>query len=57
MNPAVLVILQLLLKYGPEVAAKARELMRGKDPTDEDWAKVFELAQTPWKEATKELKD
>lgn len=57
MIPAsVIVILEILVKYGPEVAAKAKELLSGKEPTDADWNALFEKAQEPWVESSKELK-
>lgn len=43
---AILVI-QLLLQYGPEVAAKFVEIWHKSDPTLEDWQAIFALAKKP----------
>lgn len=46
--PTSIIILELLLKYGPAVAAAAREIIKIKDPTDEDWRKLFAVAETSY---------
>lgn len=50
-------ILELLAKYGPEVASKAHQLIEhirsGKEPTKEMFEELFFIAQEPWKERVK----
>lgn len=36
-------LLQILLKYGPEIAAKARVLLGKTEVTEADWAELFAL--------------
>lgn len=45
MNTAVL-ILELLAKYGPDVAENAQRILSsGKEPTQSDWDALFQRAQ------------
>lgn len=43
MPPAIL-ILELLVKYGPSVAQAAQRIVTLKDPTQADWDALFERA-------------
>lgn len=43
MSQAVL-ILELLLRYGPAVAKAAKDLVNAKDPTQADWDNLWSLA-------------
>lgn len=42
MSPAALALAQLLLQYGPEVAAKFVELWHKPDPTKDDFLAVLD---------------
>jgi len=48
MNPTVLLVLQVLLQYGPAVAQEVQKLIAMKDPTQADWDALFAKAQTPY---------
>ena len=46
MDPAtVALILQLLLKYGPEIAQKAQQLFKKTAVTDDDWTALWGLIE------------
>lgn len=49
----VAIVAELLLKYGPGVAMGIVELFHAKEPTLEDWRKVFALAEQPYEEYLK----
>jgi len=42
----ILVVAQLLLKYGPELAQGFVSILHKTDPTLDDWAAVFAHAKT-----------
>lgn len=46
--PPAIVILELLVKYGPAVAQAAQRIVTLKDPTQADWDALFERAQKPY---------
>ena len=46
-----LLVGSLLLKYGPDLAKEFMLLVQKKDPTADDWQKVFDLAKEPWVDA------
>jgi|GEM_PF-2663955 len=50
-----LLIAQLLLKYGPGVAAVVAALFEKKEVTLEDWQKVFAMAEKSYDDYTKPL--
>jgi len=54
MNPATLLIIEALLKYGPVLATSLVELL-SKDtaPTKEEWIAVFKLAEKSYEDYTK----
>lgn len=45
-----LLIGQLLLKFGPDIAREFTLLLHHEAPKQEDWDKLFELAKEPWKD-------
>lgn len=45
MNPVVITIAELALRYGPALAKAFQELMTVKEPTAEQWAAVWALAE------------
>lgn len=51
MDPAtILLIGEILLKYGPSAARAFKDLFTKEDPTDADWQAVWDTAQKPWQE-------
>jgi hypothetical protein len=44
MNPVVILAIETMLKYGPDAARAARELLKKSEPTDEDFNRLFQLA-------------
>lgn len=48
MNPAALIIAEALVKYGPTVAREISAIFRTEAPTDEQWDRVFKLAEKPY---------
>lgn len=44
MNPVVILAIETLLKYGPDAARAARDLLKKAEPTDEDFDRLFQLA-------------
>lgn len=42
--PQAILIVELLLRYGPAVAKAAKDLMSMKDPTQADWDNLWALA-------------
>jgi hypothetical protein len=45
MSPAVILIGELLVKYGPTVAREFCKLLKVENPTEEQWDAVFALAE------------
>ena len=45
-----LLIAQLLLKYGPDVARGVSDIFKKDAPTAEDWEKVFKMAEKSYEE-------
>ena len=48
--PIVLLVGQLLVQFGPQVAAEFQKLFSNPTPTQADWDNLFALANTPWKD-------
>lgn len=46
-----LLVGQLLLRFGPDLAKEFVLLTQKNNPTPEDWQKVFDLAKEPWIDA------
>jgi hypothetical protein len=44
MSPLALLLIQVLLKYGPDVAKAAHDILTKNDPTKADWDALFEKA-------------
>jgi len=42
--PQAILVIELLLRYGPAVAKAAKDLMSMKDPTQADWDNLWALA-------------
>jgi hypothetical protein len=42
--PQAILIVELLLRYGPAVAKAAKDIMSMKDPTQADWDNLWALA-------------
>ena len=56
METAVIVA-KFAIMYGIPAAQELVKLFQLKDPTAEDWAKVFALAQKPYEQYIKEAQD
>ncbi len=57
MTPEIAILIaQMLVKYGPAVAREVKLLLQKKDPTLEDWEKVFALAEKPYEAYIAEAK-
>ncbi len=41
---------QLLIQFGPTVAAGFQKLFTTANPTQDDWDKLFAMAQKPWED-------
>ena len=54
--PTALLILELLLRYGPAVAEAAQQIISKNDPTPDDWQKLFAIASKPYDKYIEEAK-
>lgn len=52
-----IVIAKFAIMYGIPAAQELVKLFQLKDPSHEDWAKVFALAQKPYDQYIKEAQD
>ncbi len=43
----IILIAQILIKYGPQAAAAFVNIFKVKNPTDADWQAVWDLAAKP----------
>lgn len=53
--PIAITILELLLRYGPDVAQAAQRMFAsGKEPTQADWDALFERTRKPYDQFIRE---
>jgi hypothetical protein len=52
-----LIILELLLQYGPDVAAAARTILQTKDPTEDQWKALFDAARKSFDASVPQIPD
>ena len=50
MNPIVILVLQSLIKYGPDLAREIVALFSVENPTQEQWNKIFDLADKSYED-------
>lgn len=56
MNPIALLVIESLVKYGPAVAESVREMLKKDEPTDEDFARLFALANKTYDQYREEAR-
>ena len=54
MNTTAILIVQSLIKYGPEVARAIAAIFQKSDPTPAEWEAVFKLAEKSYDDYVKE---
>lgn len=56
MNAVALLVIESLVKYGPAVAASVREMLKKEEPTDEDFTRLFALADKTYDQYREEAR-
>ena len=54
--PQAILILELCLKYGPEFAKLAQQLVTKKEPTQEDWNSLWAIASKSYDQLREEAR-